>query len=354
MLAGAMPEPADVATAAPALPIRFRPLDYTAPVLLLGRALAEPLDILPVTPIAMVIWVLLAVLWAIVVGIPVAFARRGAIPPWLGHAQVLAVIAILLATPVTGSPLDPLAWAVSLLLLVLVYGLSRWRPHFGATELLYRWSPVLLIAFLYANLRWTFPPQPIWPADIALDAIDRAVFGTPLAQRLEAVESPLLTEWFSFHYSIYLGYIVFTALAFDFFGPPRAFRAYVGRFTVAMFFAFAGYVLVPAFGPWVAFSSEFLHPWPPGIALGPATESMVRTWAYGLDTFPSMHMANSFLAMVSLRPHFPRAFRFVAFAQANLVAATLYLHMHYVVDLAAGLVVAVIAMHLGDRLAAQD
>lgn len=315
----------------------LRAVDAVVPFALFLRAALPWLGAadLPFDARAASTWLALGALWAVCVGIPAAFPRapetRAA-----GHVQVALVAAILLASRVPhGGVLDPAALCVIGIVIAFVYGLGPRRPSFRATPFLSRWSPLLLSAFAYVNLSGILPARPEMTADAWLAGLD-AMIGTPLTHAFARIEHPLLTEWFALHYASYLGYPIVVAALLDLRDRADVFHLHVTAFAVAMFTGFACYFFVPSAGPWVGDAAAFATPFPRGYVVGPMLEEMVRRYAYPFDGFPSLHMANSMLAVYFVRFASRRVFVVLAFCQVNLVLATVYLRMHYTVDLLAG------------------
>lgn len=126
-------------------------------------------------------------------------------------------------------------------------------------------------------------------------------------------------------------------------GPEAVERA---SFTVLLGFylSFVGYFLWPTLGPRLAASQE--------AALGGgAVSRAVRAFLYAsegttLDAFPSGHTAMSLLTAHVGTRHFPRAAPLVAVWAAAIVFATVYVHVHYVVDLLAGVALYLLTLAL--------
>jgi membrane-associated phospholipid phosphatase len=107
------------------------------------------------------------------------------------------------------------------------------------------------------------------------------------------------------------------------------------------------YVVVPGFGPYKAMAQEFTQSFPSGMWL----DTVMTTVAEGgaqKDIFPSIHTAAPmFIAMFSFRNRHLIPFKFswpvVVFLAFNIIIATMFLRWHYVIDVVAGLLLAVSA-----------
>ena len=134
----------------------------------------------------------------------------------------------------------------------------------------------------------------------------------------------------------------------------EAFRSILTATVLSLFLGFLGYMLVPARGP------RYFLPLPEQRALHGAFG--YYDWSISLwnqmqevktDAFPSLHTATAVMAMVfSLR--FRRLFRplpLLCFPLGiSLILSTVYLRMHYIIDVIAGIAVGLLAVYVGGTL----
>ena len=116
------------------------------------------------------------------------------------------------------------------------------------------------------------------------------------------------------------------------------------------------YMLVPGYGPYKTMPELFAHPAVPRASGGTRRSKLVARGGAQKDIFPSLHTAApTFLLLFSrstVRGELPFRYTWplVAFFAANIVIATMFLRWHYVVDVVAGLLLAVVAHTLSVRL----
>lgn len=289
-------------------------------------------------------WLAYVLLLALLVGVPrVAGAR---LTGRSGHVLLAAVIAFLLLG--AHRPFDPALTAVAALILVIVYGPARGRPGFAPADVLYRFSPVILASFIYVNLKHMSLPSV--PVDDALIALDRQLFGADLTVVAEHLYHPVLSEWLAFHYSIYLTFPALTPLLL--YRPYRfaRFEEYVFCFALAMYIGFFGYLGVPGSGPNDGLAAVYSQREVPGMWLTSMQWPVINRYRFPFDAFPSMHTANSLLCTwVLFRAKSPVAWLFV-FLVVNLLCSLVYLRMHYTIDIAAGMALALAVALIGPRL----
>ncbi|MDR3220987.1 MAG: phosphatase PAP2 family protein, partial [Candidatus Accumulibacter sp.] len=188
--------------------------------------------------------------------------------------------------------------------------------------------------------------------DAELLAFDRILWGgLSLPEHALRLENFALSECVSFAYAQFYFLVLLPVCWFAWKRrTPEARRFFLGL-TVMYTAGFAGYLVVPAGGPFIAFPSLFPHP-PPGGAITRALADVVAEGVTGMDVFPSLHCGVSLYVFgffasggVLLRK---RAYLVIAAILAAicapLILATVYLRYHYGVDLLAGAALAAVTL----------
>lgn len=209
--------------------------------------------------------------------------------------------------------------------------------------------PMAFVPILYESLGPLIVAARPVARDDLLIAADRWLLGTDPTVWLQRFLRPALTDLFFVAYLTY--YFIAIALGVLFWrrSPPVA-RRFIFTLTLAYVVSYAGYFAVPALGPRVALASHHTVPL--------ETTSLSRTISSTLDelentkfdVFPSGH---TMIAVVVLVVAFQRArdaFWWLLPVAICLVISTVYCRYHYVVDVIAGAILAVITVPLGDRL----
>jgi membrane-associated phospholipid phosphatase len=293
-------------------------------------------------------WALFTVIWVLIVAVPsfVRFersfleARYQNLP---GHALLITLTVVLLFTKPLRDWLDPVAIGIVALICAMIYGVGRNRRHFTAREFLYRWSPIILSFFMYENLRWFVSSLNPRVMDGVLAEIDLKLFGVHLSLVTEKLQTPWLSEWFSLHYAAYILYPLVTGVLFYYQEKHREFEDFTLAFCLSMYLGFLGYLAVPAVGPISGLLDLYHTPTVPGMSFSDFRFTVVEKYRYIRDAFPSLHAANSLLCLILLRRARSRLFWIFVFAEVNLLISTIYLRMHYTIDLVAGAALAVFA-----------
>jgi hypothetical protein len=184
--------------------------------------------------------------------------------------------------------------------------------------------------------------------DHELYQLDLSVFGIEPAVYFDRFVSPTTTEWFAFFYFGYFLLLAIHVLPILFLSRHRRMLA---EFALGMILLFCIghtlYLFVPGYGPYKAMPELFQHKLPAGIWWS-TTQKIVARGGAQKDIFPSLHTAApTFLLLFSFHRRgelpFKYTWPFVAFFAGNIVIATMFLRWHYVIDVVAGLLLAVTA-----------
>lgn len=173
-------------------------------------------------------------------------------------------------------------------------------------------------------------------ADALLAGLDQQWLGAPVAQRLAPLLSPLTTDLLLLAYLFFFVVLVFGPGYYCVKNLPLFRKCIVGLFSLYAL-GFAGYVWLPAGGPYQYLTG--LAPLPLG-PLATLMRPVVKGASNGVDVFPSIHFAASLYLLVFDYWHRRRRFWLWLLPISALWLSTVYLRYHYLVDLAAGALVA--------------
>lgn len=264
---------------------------------------------------------------------------------WLFAAELLLVLIwgsigawrLADATLHLASVLGAVAW---LLLARATFAASdsRWFEWKGSLQFVACW----LIFPLFKAIREIFIAR---TADAALLALDRRLWGgRSLPEHLFGWEHAWLSELLSGGYFLFYFVVLLPSIWFSVRRRTREARAFFLGLSLMYLIGFAGYMLVPAGGPYMAFPAQFPYP-VHGAAMTNFLAGVVKAGITGMDTFPSLHSGIGvyvlgFLALGGYR----RAALLLAPVIAALVVATIYLRYHYGIDVLCGLALAAIVL----------
>jgi membrane-associated phospholipid phosphatase len=252
----------------------------------------------------------------------------GAFAEWLGFAA--PVIAVLLAWPV----------------------LRRTK----AAGFLSDWLALPFVVYTYEMLHTVVPL--CWTATIDpwLASIDRAVLGADAALLLEPLATRPVTIVMACCYAAYYPLLLSFAIWLYLRRTRAAFREYCAGIIGGLFIGYLGYLFLPAIGPHAWFPASTWHGPLDGDFIVPAIRSLNAKHGghFPRDVFPSLHTANATTLLLAAWRHDRRAFAVYLLPCAGLIAATVYLRWHYVVDVAAGAALAIAWQAFVPRIVARE
>jgi membrane-associated phospholipid phosphatase len=212
-------------------------------------------------------------------------------------------------------------------------------------------APFFAVLLLYETLHDLTPLLRPDVVDGTLAAIDRKLFGVDVSWWLGQHATPSLTRAMVLCYASYFIAPPLLAAAVYWTGDRRLFRDLMVAGILTSLVGYLGYLAVPAVGPYVYQADLFPTRLPGG---GPDTHLFIKAIddlkGVARDCFPSLHTAHTTVVLV-----FARRFRRWAFwvylpVALGLYLSTLYLRMHYAVDVAAGFATAAFTIWAGPRL----
>jgi membrane-associated phospholipid phosphatase len=227
-------------------------------------------------------------------------------------------------------------------------GVARPGERRGAAGLARELLPVAAVLVVYALLQPLIEAvNPVrWDPELA--ALDARWFG-PLWLRWRGLlgRPAWLTD------AAYLAYLSYYALPIGVYAAARWREREDGErvgvtLLLTFYLSYLGYLLLPASGPRVPRAEEALLG---GSAISQvARDFLARAEVTTLDAFPSGHTALSLLSAALAVTRFRRATPVLAAWAAAIVFSTVYISVHYVVDLVAGGLLAAAGYLLGPPL----
>ncbi len=235
------------------------------------------------------------------------------------------------------APALPLASLLAMAAAILV--LARLRGRSPILRLAHGFVPLPVLAALVNAVGPAI--EFVNPAryDAALSAIDARFFGPLASAWINALGRP---EWLTAAAAIaYLSYYVlpvaFAAVLWKD-GRRAEFDRLVFSLTGILLVSYVAYFFAPASGP--------RHS-PLALSGGGVAAAALRAFLHAcerneLDAFPSGHTATSLILLIEAWPMFRRQRPLLVLAVASIVFSTVYLSLHYVIDVVAGAALAVV------------
>lgn len=207
------------------------------------------------------------------------------------------------------------------------------------------WMPFILCFLVYENFHdmtnLIHGPETV---DRWLAQIDQWIFGVQPTLWLQRFTHPLLTDYLSFAYSLYI--LIPATLAGILYVKGRIgdFREVMLGLLFAFYIGFAGYIVVPAVGPRAILDIRYEDPmYLSGIAFYRSFSAMWNDLqSFQRDCFPSLHIGiSSVILFFSYKFHDLFRIKRILFwcllpFVVSLWFATIYLRYHWVIDAIAG------------------
>lgn len=210
------------------------------------------------------------------------------------------------------------------------------------------WAPLLFILSAYAWMDAVIGGKVGDGRDAWMASADRWLFGgaDPL-ELLEPLISRPLSEWLAFSYSFYAVLFPLVLGAVLMRGGPVALRESAFVLGGALLIGYVSYSLIPVKGPVLSRTfSVSLELY----LLASVKEAMMDATRITWDCFPSMHTCCSVVLGWSAFRHARALFWWLLPIVASIPFACVYLRYHYVVDVLAGLALAVVLIVATRRL----
>lgn len=217
-------------------------------------------------------------------------------------------------------------------------------PARSATLLLRDWLPIAEVLVVFLLLQPVIEAAVPWRLDAALEAFDARYLAGLVAAwqgafgRAAAFTDAMYLSYFSDHL------LPVAAAAIAWRRGAEAFGRAVFALLLGFYLTFFGYILLPASGPRLPLAAEA------GSLGGGAPSDAVRAFLHAaeattLDAFPSGHAAIAVIAAaVGSRLVGREAAVTLWLWAAAVVFSTVYIHVHYAVDVAAGLALAALVL----------
>jgi membrane-associated phospholipid phosphatase len=246
------------------------------------------------------------------------------------------------------------------ILLILQVGVAAGRGH-GLPRIIAAFFPLLPVLGIYDSLRF-IPEVNHGDRDDLLISIDRAVLGADPSLWLEQISTPWLTDLLQVAYLVYyvLPIVLLGAL---YCRPPcfaresgqarehgTAFDLCVVALLLSHYFAFTGYMAIPALGPRFALAPTYRTELTGLLVAEPIRHFLDALEGIKRDAFPSGHVSAALISVHYMFRFTPRLAWSALPAVSLMILATLYLRYHYAADILAGGMLAALCVLLAPRL----
>ncbi len=182
--------------------------------------------------------------------------------------------------------------------------------------------------------------------DSYLIKIDFALFGVHPTVWLERVTFPWMVDVLALAYSSYYFLPVVLAVFLHFDKKHHELEHMFLAVTLGFFISYVGYLLVPAVGPRFTLTGQQAAP-VKGLFWGnQILEFLTANEFNKRDCFPSGHTGITLIVLYYAFTHHKKLFAFMLPVGILLIMATVFLRLHYVIDVIAGFGLAALAIFI--------
>ena len=280
---------------------------------------------------------------------------------------ILALYTLLNIIFITEAPRAFGTLQVNILVAIAIIACCVWYDQTGARiALIFRSFYVLPVGYMmYSQIHNYIPLINPENFDAVLAVWDRTLFGVNPTEWIGRFAHPILTEYFQIWYNVFQLMLVIPAVSLFRQGRMRDFRIFVMTLLFGFYLSYLFYFAMPAIGPrfeihdFYAIDSELpglvlTEPFRDLIDAGNNIQPTIMENPYdhvNRDCMPSGHTMMSILAILMAWRLRTRWRRLITIGGISIVISTIYLRYHYVVDLMAGLMLAVFVFLLHEALA---
>jgi len=240
-------------------------------------------------------------------------------------------------------------YAVWIGLLFAFQLVSRQRRAGHLGSFLYDFSPILFIILIYESLGDLIQHlrQDIDPSLIRIDLFLFGVHPTVWAERWIM---PWLTDLMSFFYISYYFVPVILVAVLYFRRQKQHFDQAIFVLLFGYYLSFIGYILFPAIGPRFTLMGLQTVPLEGSFLTDFVRDTLNQLEHNRRDCMPSGHTQLSLMSLYLAYRYQRKLLYLLAPLVAGLIASTIYLRYHYVIDLFAGVAVAAACVIMAPRL----
>ncbi len=228
--------------------------------------------------------------------------------------------------------------------------LNRSRSENAVLKWLRFWNPVIIIPINFSELHYLVHSVNPVDMDDLLIAIDRFLFGVDPTVWMERWLNPILTEYLQWIYVTFYFLPIILAIIVYRKNQMERFDFFIFVIVLGYYLSYIGYFLVPAIGP--RFTLEHLQTVPlTGVWLTQGIrETLNALENIQRDAFPSGHTEMTFLTMIFAYKYSKRYFYVLLLIGNSLIFSTVYLRYHYVIDVFAGIFLAIVVVFIAKPL----
>ncbi|MFP4369176.1 MAG: phosphatase PAP2 family protein [Candidatus Kapaibacterium sp.] len=274
----------------------------------------------------------------------------------LGFYTLLAI----LFYPLVESAMELIYLNISIAIGVISIATVEEKMNAGRIFTIFRRIYIIPVIYLiYSQVQYYIPVINPHNYDKLLMDLDIALFGLNPTEWLHQFAHPILTEYLQFTYMLFFFMPLVHALELHYEGDNKRFGEFTRIIMFAFYFSYLLYFFMPAIGPRFTIHNFFnINSELPGLLLTNLFRDFVNMGGNVLpgesnpmdtvnrDCMPSGHTMITFITIIMVFRHDSRFKWPILVFGISLIFSTVYLWYHYVIDIIAGIVFAIVALYL--------
>ncbi|MEV4800191.1 phosphatase PAP2 family protein [Nonomuraea sp. NPDC049421] len=260
----------------------------------------------------------------------------------LGYFALMATVVVLAHERVPGAPGLLGGCLLGGAFLVLAARAGQWRPGDRRVAGLRFMAPLLVMPVVYSIAAEAALAVHGRFLDDAVRAWERGVFGVDPNAVVAEWAMPPTTELVTFcYFSFYGCFLIAPVLYFR--GRANLAEGYLFALLATLIICYVGFMALPLEGPAPAPPELYAAQRPSGYLITPLQNAIMAALDPPGACFPSPHVAGAWITVLTLRRHVRGpASPLLWLAAVGLTVAVVHNSYHYVSDLVAGLMVALV------------
>ena len=234
-------------------------------------------------------------------------------------------------------------------LLILQFIIIRFRDRNEFMRITYDLVfPMICVIILFDSLEWVVHYVNPKDIDLVLVRLDYIIFGNHPTVMLEAIMNPFLTDILQAAYSTYYFLPVVFGIALIRDKQKKEFDRSLFLILFCFYLSYLGYIIWPALGPRFALDHLQTQRLEGFFIAEPLQNLLNRLEGIKRDAFPSGHTGVALTVLYLAYKYKRTLFRIYLPVVGLLLLSTVYCRYHYVVDVIAGVILAITAIFLGE------
>ena len=210
------------------------------------------------------------------------------------------------------------------------------------------WYVIIVVPLNFMNLKGVIHGINPNNYDPLLIHIDHMLFGVNPTQWLQKWINPWLTEYLQWAYMSYFFIPIILGLTLYKKKNYRGFRISTTIILIAFYLSYLGYLVVPAIGPRFTLPHDIPLK---GVFLTDQLKALLNFLEpTPHDCFPSGHTAVAMVCLLLANRFSKRLYWVYLVLVSSLILSTVYHRYHYVIDIIAGILLALISWWAGNAL----